>query len=141
MKKSIKKSLNVISLVLFTLGLFSFTSSYEIISTVPETPGGAYLTFAEKFGGDVTIKDLKGANEIGVAGCAKGSRIFQFNLKITKNGKKISYKGTSPVLTKEMLTTLRSLSNGDEFIFEKAKAYLPDGKSEVDVWGKKFRVV
>lgn len=141
MKSSIQNSLYACVLILSSIGLFSFSSSHEITSPESEPIGGAYLTFADKFGGDVTHKDLRQTIEIGVAGCAKGSKIFQFQLKITKSGKQVSYKGTSPILTKEMLTTLRSLSNGDEFIFKKVKAHLPDGKSEVDVWGKKFTVV
>lgn len=141
MKNKIQNLFFVITLLIFTGGLFSFSAN-EIISEIEsEVIGGAYLTFADKFGGTVTHKDLNRTSEIGVAGCAKGSKIFQFKLKITKNGKTTSYEGTSLKLTKTILAKLRSLSKGDEFIFKKVKAYLPDGESEVDVWGKKFTVV
>lgn len=103
--------------------------------------GGAYLTFADKFGGEVTQKDLAKNNRVEVAGCAKGSKIFQFSIHITKGGKTTILKTESSNLTEEMLTQLRTLSKGDEFIFKKIKAYLPNGKDVVDVWGKKFVVV
>lgn len=141
MKSNIQNLFYAVVLILFSGGLFSFSSVSEVQPNKSEDFGGAYLTFAEKFGGDVTPHDLQRTSEIGVAGCAKGSKIFQFDLKITKNGKTVSFKGTSPKLTSDMLTALRSLSKGDEFIFKKVRAYLPDGKSEVDVWGKKFMVV
>lgn len=140
MKNKIQNLFFAVTLLLFTGGLFSFSPNEMIPTTESEMIGGAYLTFADKFGGTVTHKDLNRTNEIGVAGCAKGSKIFQFKLKVTKNGKTTSYVGTSPKLTKKMLVKLRSLSKGDEFIFKKVKAYLPDGESEVDVWGKVFTV-
>lgn len=141
MKSKIHNLFFAITLMFLSGGLFSFSSNNTVTDCDSEINGGAYLTFAGKFGGKLTPKDLKQTAEIGVAGCAQGSWIFQFKLKITKNGKRISFTGTSPKLTKEMLEELRSLSKGDEFIFKKVKAYLPDGKSEVDVWGKKFTVV
>ena len=141
MKSKIQNLFFAVTLIFLSGGLFSFHPNNTITNLESETIGGAYLTFADKFGGTVTQNDLRKTDEIGVAGCAKGSWIYTFNLKITKNGKRISYKGTSPQLTKEMLKQLRSLSKGDEFVFKKVKAYLPDGKSEVDVWGKKFTVV
>jgi hypothetical protein len=144
MKNKVQISFFPITLAIalfFTGGLFSFSTNEINSATEPEIIGGAYLTFADKFGGTVTHKDLNRTSEIGVAGCAKGSKIFQFKLKVTKNGKTTTLEGTSPNLTKRMLTELRSLSKGDEFIFKKVKAYLPDGESEVDVWGKKFTVV
>ena len=144
MKSKIQKLFYVITLgiaLFFTGGLFSFSTDGNIPAAEEEVIGGAYLTFANKFGGTVTQKDLNRTNEIGVDGCAKGSKIFQFKLKITKEGKTTSYEGTSPRLTKIMLKDLRNLSKGDEFIFKRIKAYLPDGESKVDVWGKKFTVV
>ena len=141
MKSFFQNLIFATTLVFLSGGLFSFSSNNTVTNTETETAGGAYLTFADKFGGTVTQKDLRNTKEIGVAGCAKGSWIYTFNLKITKNGKRVSFKGTSPTLTKEMLKELRSLSKGDEFVFKKVRAYLPDGKSEVDVWGKKFTVV
>lgn len=141
MKNKVQNLIFAITVLFFTGGLFSFSTNEIIPATESEIIGGAYLTFADKFGGTVTYKDLNRTSEIGVAGCAKGSKIFQFKLKITKSGKTTSYVGISPKLTKTMLADLRSLSKGDEFIFKKVKAYLPDGESEVDVWGKKFIVV
>ncbi|MFK7770611.1 MAG: hypothetical protein AB8F94_00675 [Saprospiraceae bacterium] len=144
MKNKVQNFIYVITLTMalfFTGGLLSFSTDGNIPAAEEDVIGGAYLTFANKFGGTVTQKDLNRTDEIGVDGCAKGSRIFQFKLKITKNGKTTSYEGTSPSLTKTMLTDLRNLTKGDEFIFKRVKAYLPDGESEVDVWGKKFTVV
>lgn len=144
MKYQVQNLSSVIILVIalfFTGGLFSFSSIEIKPEFKSEVVGGAYLTFADKFGGTVTQRDLNRTNEIGVAGCAKGSKIFQFKLVITKDGKTTSWEGTSPRLTKSMLTVLRSLSKGDEFIFKKVKAYLPDGESAVDVWGKEFMVI
>jgi hypothetical protein len=141
MKNKIQKFFFAICLLLLTGGLQSFAPNNSGINSSAEVMGGAYLVFAEKFGGTVTHEHLKNTTEIGVEGCAKGSKIIQFVLTITKGGKQSSHQGTSCQLTKEMLVDLRSLSVGDEFIFKKVKAYLPDGKSTVDVWGKKFTVV
>ena len=141
MKNKVQNLFFAITMLFFTGGLFSFSTTEISSATESEIIGGAYLTFADKFGGTVTRKDLNKNSKIGVAGCAKGSKIFQFKLKTTKNGKTTTLEGTSPKLTKKMLSDLRSLSKGDEFIFKKVKAYLPDGESEVDVWGKVFIVV
>lgn len=103
--------------------------------------GGAYLMFAGKFGGEITKKEIEEQTAVSVDGCATGSRIFKFTLNVTKGGKMTSLEGGSSVLTKEMLSILRSLSKGDEFEFRKSKAYLPNGKDVVDVQGKKFVIV
>lgn len=137
MKSKIENLFIVSVLFLFMLGLTSTTNHVSL----DEEVGGAYLTFAEKFGGKVTQSDLMKTSEIGVEGCARGSKIFKFKLVITKGKEKSTHLGNSPKLTQAMLKDLRVLSKGDEFIFKKVKAYLPDGKSEVDVWGKIFTVV
>lgn len=103
--------------------------------------GGAYIMFAGKFGGEITKREIEEQTAVSVDGCATGSRIFKFTLDVTKDGKMTSLEGGSSVLTKEMLSSLRSLSKGDEFEFRKPKAYLPNGKDVVDVQGKKFVVV
>lgn len=103
--------------------------------------GGAYVVFAGKFGGDITQKEIESHSEVKVEGCAKGSRIFQFTLCVTKNGKTSTLTNKSNILTDEMATQLKSLSKGDSFEFQQTKAYLPNSKDVVDVHGKKFVVV
>jgi hypothetical protein len=103
--------------------------------------GSAYLMFAGKFGGEITKREIEEQTAVSVDGCATGSRIFKFTLDVTKGGKMTSLEGGSSVLTKEILSSLKSLSKGDEFEFRKSKAYLPNGKDVVDVQGKKFVVV
>jgi len=132
-----------------TLAICSFTSSSNSFpdleieeSIVKDLPvGGAYLIFAEKFGGDVTRKQIEGQCELEVRGCAAGSRIFTFTLKVTHAGKTVSFDSKSNALTQEMQKKLRSLQPGDEFRFLKTKAYLPNGKDVVDVHSRKFVVV
>lgn len=115
------------------------TSEVSAIDAVPV--GGAYLMFAGKFGGEITRKEIAEHQDIQVDGCAKGSRIFKFNLDITQGGKVTSLQSETGTLTKAMLTKLKSLSSGDAFEFKKTKAYLPNGKDVVDVHAKKFVVV
>ena len=103
--------------------------------------GGAYCVFANKFGGEISKKDLLDYNELEIFGCAAGSKIFKFTLVITKNGQKSTYQGKLKLLTDAMLAKLRSLSAGDEFIFNDMQAKLPNGNGNVDVMGKKFIVV
>ena len=102
--------------------------------------GGAYLVFAGKFGGKLTKNDIAKTKSLGVEGCAKGSVIYQFDLKVTKNGKTTTFHGKSDRLTEEMHKYLRQLSVGDEFTFKNTKARLPK-KGTVDVWSKKFTIV
>ncbi len=143
----------IISKLLLTSSLFFMLSAFV---RSPDAPipvtfntkveaeaniGGAYLTFADKFGGEVSQHDLVKHQRVEVSGCAKGSKIFQFTIYITKKGKTTSLQTKSSNLTDEMLTALRTLSKGDEFEFKKVKAYLPNGKDVVDVWAKKFVVV
>lgn len=103
--------------------------------------GGAYVVFAGKFGGEITRKEIENNSEVKVDGCAKGSRVFQFTLHITKNGKTSVLKGQSSLLTDEMIAQLKSLSKGDSFEFQNTKARLSNSNDVVDVHGRKFIVV
>ena len=103
--------------------------------------GGAYCLFANKFGGEISEKDLLDYNELDIKGCASGSKIFKYTLVIIKSGQKTIYQGKSKFLTDAMLTKLRSLSAGDEFIFIDMRAHLPNGNGNVDVSVRKFFVV
>jgi hypothetical protein len=105
------------------------------------TVGGAYLLFAGRFGGEVSKKEIAEQKELAVEGCAKGSRIFQYTLVVTKGNQTFTYKASSNALTMEMQAKLKSLAAGDSFEFTQIKAYLPDGKDVVDVHGKKFNVI
>lgn len=126
-------------LLLSCLLLPSFSSANEPANT---TVGGAYLVFAQKMGGKVTPKALKSACELGVAGCAKGSRVFSFKLTITHEGKRTTYEvNSSNELSAEMKSSLARLRAGDSFQFKQIKAYLPNGRDKVDVFAKRFEVV
>ena len=105
--------------------------------------GGAFLLFAGKFGGEVTKSEIAsaGKSDLQVDGCAKGSRIFEYTIYITKGGQTTKLSNKSNVLTAEMRDQLNRLSKGDAFEFKDTKAYLPDGKEVVNVHGKKFLVV
>lgn len=142
MKNKVKHLL-YLTLMLLPAG---FLSSFSVPSTTPAAAigtdyGGAYVVFAGKFGGDITRKEIESNTEVKVEGCAKGSRIFQFTLSVTKNGKTSTLTNKSNVLTNEMIAQLKSLSKGDSFEFQQTKAYLPNSKDVVDVHGKKFVVV
>ena len=131
-------------MILFTG--FIYQTSNAHVSIDPSTSlnedffGGAYLVFAGKFGGELSKKDIAGTKILGVDGCAKGSVIYQFDLKITKKGKTTTFHGKSNHLTKEMHAQLMQLSAGDEFIFKNIKARLPK-EGTVDVWARKFTIV
>ena len=139
-----KKLFLAVVTVLLT-GLFYQTAKahFSLDSKVvldAEMFGGAYLVFAGKFGGELTKKDIANTKILGVDGCAKGSKIYQFDLKITKNGKTTTFHGKSNELTEEMHSQLKQLSIGDEFTFKNTKAKLPK-EGTVDVWAKKFTIV
>lgn len=106
-----------------------------------EGAGGAHLLFANRYGGEITKAEIAGHKSLKVEGCARGSRIFEYTLTITKKGKTIVFSNQSNTLTDEMLSQLNGLSRGDEFQFSKTKAYLPNGKDVVDVHSSKFVVV
>ena len=103
--------------------------------------GGAWVLFAGKLGGEITRPEIEGETELKVEGCARGSRVFDFTLSITKNGKTNVLTTNSNLLTAEMRAQLKSLAKGDAFEFRKTKAFLPNGKDVVDVRGGKFMVV
>lgn len=136
---------------LFVIGLLlcSFSGNratpmpFAETEAVVEFPdfGGAYLVFAGKFGGDVTKKQVMAQTKLGVDGCAKGSRIFTYTLKVTHAGKTSSYSCASNVLSADMIAALKGLKTGDTFSFKNIKAYLPNGKDVVDVHSKAFTVV
>ena len=111
------------------------------VSLSEEFYGGAYIIFAGKFGGEITQREIAEDQALTVDGCAAGSRIFKFTLDITQTGKTTSLDSESGKLTGSMINRLKSLQPGDEFEFQKTKAYLPNGKDIVDVMGKKFVVV
>ena len=82
MKNSIKFSLlPVITLLLVS---FFFTPLKGNVTIDPLTHtldaelGGAYCIFAGQFGGEIAKKELTAHKELQVAGCAAGSKIFQF---------------------------------------------------------------
>lgn len=134
-----------LTLMLLPAG-FLASKSVPATTTGPEAAteadyGGAYVVFAGKFGGDITRKEIESNTEVKVEGCAKGSRIFQFTLSVTKGGKTSTLTNKSNLLTDEMAAQLKSLSKGDSFEFQQTKAYLPNSKDVVDVHGKKFVVV
>lgn len=145
MKNTIKK-LFAASFLLLLSGLLTSTWAHNAIIQENVLPtksffGGAYLLFANKLGGEVNTEDLACHTELQVEGCARGSKIYQFTLRVTKDGKTRSYKNKSFRLTEEMIAELKNLSAGDAFEFREVKAYLPNGRDSVDVFCKKFRVV
>ena len=103
--------------------------------------GGAFLVFAGKHGGNISKSELRGQTELKVDGCAKGSKIFAFTLEVNHKGKVSKLQAKSNVLTTDMVTALNGLNAGDSFEFTSTKAYLPNGKDEVDVHSQKFVVV
>ncbi len=103
--------------------------------------GGAYLTFAGEFGGEITLKKISATNKLGVAGCAAGSLITKFTLKIKRQHQRVAtFKGTSHLLNKQLISVLKELKTGDTFEFSKVSAKLPTGSS-VDVVCRTFRVI
>jgi hypothetical protein len=103
--------------------------------------GGAYLVFGKKYGGDITKEQFAGKRQLGVDGCAAGSKIFTYQLRITHAGKTTNYSADSNLLSEDMIAKLQTLRVGDTFEFKKIKAYLPNGKDTVDVHSREFIVV
>lgn len=143
-----KKQIVVFSLFA-SLFLVAFTtkSSSEIVKTNKnvitnhQKIGGAYLTFAGKFGGSITEEKIKKVSSLGVDGCASGSLITRFTLKIKRKKQRTQvFKGKSHVLDNKVKTALKSLKIGETFEFSSVKARLPKG-GMVDVFCKKFIVV
>ena len=145
-----KKVIQLIVIVLFISGINSqllangsctvdnnSSASYDCSVAVV---GGAYLTFAGKFGGEISQEELASTTELGIEGCARGSRIYAFNLEIKSGGKVKKVKGESYKLTHEVLKTLSELKAGDTFEFKEIKAHLPTG-GKIDAIGRVFTVV
>ncbi len=103
--------------------------------------GGAFVLFAGKFGGEITKKEIENQTEIVVDGCARGARIFEMTLSITKSGQTTTLTATSSLLTAQMRTQLKNLNKGDAFEFQRTKAYLSGGNEVVNVQSEKFKVV
>lgn len=126
------------------LAFFCFASGTQTtlnaLNPPAESMGGAYLTFAGKFGGEVSLDDLKQYKELGIEGCAKGSTIIQFTMFVEQAGRTERFSGNSGSLAKDVCEKLESLSVGDAFWFNDTRAKLPSG-GKVDVWSKKFVVV
>lgn len=146
--KNMVKYLLYLSLFLFPTGFFARMAVIPAVSPAsdPEAVteasyGGAYLLFAGKFGGEISRKEIASHSEVSVDGCAKGSRIFQFTLHVTKSGNTVALKSKSNALTADMIVKLKSLSKGDSFEFRNTKAHLPNSKDVVDVHAKRFFVV
>ena len=129
-----------------SLFLVAFTThKTRNINTVIENEtvkiGGAYLTFAGEFGGEITLKEMSVTNQLGVAGCAAGSLITKFTLKVKRKNKRIqTITSTSHQLNKHIKSILKELEIGDSFEFSKVKAKLPTGGT-VDVICRKFTVI
>jgi hypothetical protein len=122
--------------------LFAFSGKSGLPEISVTSPvGGAYLLFAGKFGGEVSRKEIADQKELAVDGCAKGSKIFQYTLVVTKGNQTFTYQASSNLLTMEMQSKLKSLAAGDRFEFTQIKAYLPNGKDVVDVHGKIYFVI
>jgi len=103
--------------------------------------GGAYLTFAGEFGGEITLKKMSATNKLGVAGCAAGSLITKFTLKIKRQHQRVeTFKGTSHLLNKHLKSVLKELKTGDTFEFSKVRAKLSTGSS-VNVVCRTFSVI
>lgn len=114
--------------------------SRETEARLPDA-GGAYVLFAGKFGGEVTPQEIASQTELAVDGCARGARIFEVTLSVTKSGQTSTWTHNSHVLTPDMRAQLKSLTKGDVFEFQKTKAYLGNTSDVVNVHGRKFVVV
>lgn len=112
----------------------------QIPPIVKPVPGGAYLSFAGKMGGEIAQSHVAKTTSIAVKGCASGSTITSFVLAITKNGSTKKLKGSSGDLTKAMRQSLASLKVGDSFEFLQVKAKTPKGGIH-DVHARKFTLV
>lgn len=101
--------------------------------------GGAYLTIAGKFGGNITKEEIKDHYFLGVDGCAKGSKITNYTILIKIKGETITLKEDSNKLIGQIHTLLKGLKKGESFTFKNVKAKLPSGNS-VDVVSKTFTI-
>lgn len=148
--KTMKKVIQSVVIVLFLFGVsiqlsaksscVSKNKDVAALECLEEMLGGAYLTFAGKFGGEINQEELESNTELGIEGCAHGSKIYAFNLEIRSGGKLKKVKGESYRLTKEVLKSLRDLKVGDTFEFKEIKAHLPGG-GKIDAIGRVFTIV
>ena len=129
-------------LIALAMSLMSFdTSSLDVPSSDHMAfAGGAYLTIAGKFGGEITLDDLKSATEIVIMGCAEGAVVYQYDVEVRSHGKSARYAGTSNSLTKDICKAFAGLDAGDEIIFDRVKAKLSE-RDKFDVTAKKFIVI
>ncbi|MEO1213072.1 MAG: hypothetical protein AAFY45_06105 [Bacteroidota bacterium] len=133
-----KKKINMLCLSLGLTLVFLIPTGVNFSMTNPsiEKSGGAYLTLAGKFGGNISLAELNATCKLGIEGCAKGSKIFQYSLYINNK----VYKGNSHSLSDDAIAHLQKLEKGDEFHFSRIRAKLPEGRN-VDVLARKFTVV
>ncbi|MCC6279201.1 MAG: hypothetical protein IT262_01270 [Saprospiraceae bacterium] len=148
MKNNALQLFSLTALLLLTCSFKQSPSTTATLSPGMETAvdadfGGAFLLFAGKFGGEITKNEIVTASksDLQVDGCARGSRIFEYTIYITKGGQTSKLSNKSNTLTGEIKDKLKALSKGDTFEFKDSKAYLPDGKEVVNVHGKQFKVV
>lgn len=140
-----KKHIVLFSLIV-SLFLVAFTTNKSVLkdtSFLNENvkAGGAYLTFAGEFGGEITLKEIEKTNMLGVAGCASGSLIKRFTVKIHRKNKRAQiFNGKSHLLSKQIKSALKEMKSGDTFQFSRVTAQLPTG-GIVDVTCRTFRVV
>ena len=134
-------------LFVFFLSLFGTLQSGHATVVCSDLPGkslssdalgGAHLLFAGQYGGSITKKKLEGQTTLPVDGCARGARVFEYTLQVTKSGKVQTYKGNADTLTSEMQASLKALAPGDSFQFSGIKAYLNGTKEVVQVKSAKY---
>lgn len=132
---------NLRSFFLSALVIVSMSSFVVAPNSETKLPGGAYLTIAGKFGGEINKKDVLKTKELAVDGCAVGSKIFTYSIDINKGGEISTFKAEANTFSKEIILKMKELNTGDSFEFRKVKAYLPNGTDVIDVHTKKFVVV
>lgn len=140
--KNLKK-LAVVTIFLLIADYAPAMESSDMFHSLPTTDviyGGAYLTFAGKFGGEISKTDLGKYQKLGVEGCAKGSTITQFTITLVSGDKTLVFSNRSDVLDKKILNALKQLKKGDVFTFKNVKAKLPSGDM-VDVHCREFVMV
>jgi hypothetical protein len=135
------KIITILMQIMLVAGTLGTANSEALTSHSDESiAGGAYLTIAEKFGGEITLQELKSTEELGVAGCAAGSKIVQFRLEIYAAQGKKTFKRSTHRIDREISGSLGKLKVGDSFNFFSVKATLPSG-DKVDVVSRKFIVI
>lgn len=135
-----KRSKFISSLIVMLLFLVAPAINSKAETSKSDDIGGAYALFAKKFGGELTLREIRATKELGIAGCAAGSAFTKFTLVLNKKGKTSRYNATDGKLTAEMIKGLGGLNKGDTFELVNMKAKLPTG-GKVDVMGKVYTVV